>query len=131
MYHAQARIYLEAPPTEVWEYFSHYRNFDPLVVQMRSQDPCRWKLRGSMDDPLEKASVLRWHSQGGLVHTRGLIWVWQKGSGSMIQVYIEYTLPGGAMGQTAVNLFDNPQRMLDYQLEQLVLNFGKRPTIQM
>lgn len=133
MYTAEASVKVDASQQEAWEYVSNYQNFDQFMsnvreVRMKDGNISEWHLSGPLGIPVsweavtktfEPPSTLAWQSLEGSIKTHGFITVRPEDSGSRITVHIEYTPPGGAIGEAFASLFKDPQKMLEHDLEKL------------
>ena len=132
------RIRVDADQQTVWNYVSNYENFDQWMsdikeVRKLSGDESEWHLSGPLGIPVSwKATTsvteaprhLAWHSLEGSVDTKGFIKIEPDGSGSKITVHLEYSPPGGALGEVFASIFKNPQHMLERGLEDLSENLS-------
>ncbi|HEU4742799.1 MAG TPA: SRPBCC family protein [Meiothermus sp.] len=133
MYKAEASISVPADQQRVWDYISNYENFDQFMshvekVEMEDSRTSVWRLRGPLGIPVTWKAVtttmepprhLGWQSLEGSLKTHGYIQVMPEGSGSRVTVHVEYTPPGGAVGEAFASLFKDPQKMLEQDLEKL------------
>lgn len=133
MYVAEASVQVNAHQQEAWEYVSNYQNFDQFMsnvreVKMLDANTSEWHLSGPLGIPVswtavtktfDPPSTLAWQSLEGSIKTHGYITVKPEASGSRITVHIEYTPPGGAIGEAFASLFKDPQGMLEHDLEKL------------
>ncbi|PZA08877.1 MULTISPECIES: SRPBCC family protein [unclassified Meiothermus] len=133
MYKAEATTVVPADVGTVWSYISNYQNFDQFMshvekVTMLGDRTSEWRLRGPLGIPvtwkavttvMNPARELAWQSVEGSIKTQGHIRVEPEGEQTRIEVYVEYTPPGGAVGEAFASLFKNPQKMLEQDLENL------------
>ncbi|HEU4742836.1 MAG TPA: SRPBCC family protein [Meiothermus sp.] len=133
MYKAEASTIVPADIGTVWTYISNYQNFDQFMshvekVTMLGDRTSEWRLRGPLGIPvtwkavttvMNPARELAWQSVEGSIKTQGHIQVEPEGDHTRIEVCIEYTPPGGAVGEAFASLFKNPQKMLEHDLENL------------
>jgi uncharacterized membrane protein len=133
MYSAEASVYISSNPQTTWDYVSNYQNFDAFmsnVKRVKSLDDktSEWHLAGPLGIPVSWKAIttsfepprrLAWQSLEGSLETNGFISVTAEGSGSRVTVNVHYAPPGGAIGEAFAQLFKDPQKMLEHDLEKL------------
>jgi uncharacterized membrane protein len=132
----------------IWTQFEQFPRFMKNVEEVHYKGDTRqmhWRVKGPMGshvswdaeiDTLESNKVVSWHSvrdadvsQAGAVRFEPL-----DAQQTRVKVVIEYHPPAGMAGQVIANLFSNPQKMLEEDLnhfKQLAETVAQNPQLQM
>ena len=124
---------IDAPVERVysfWRDFTNFPRFMPNVEEVRPLNGDRlthWKVSGpagmtaewdaevTEDVPNEK---IAWAStEDSKVKTSGAVRFDARGEQTQIEVSLDYDPPGGAVGEAAAKLFENPSKQIDEALE--------------
>lgn len=141
MYTAQASIRVDASQQRTWDYVSNFGNFDAWMsdikeVKILPDAESEWHLGGPLGIPVSWKAIttaievprhLAWKSLEGDLQTSGFIKVEPDGTGSRITVNVEYIPPLGAIGEVFAEIFKDPQKMLEQNLEDLSHKLSKLP----
>jgi uncharacterized membrane protein len=133
MQRAERSIRVRAPATEVYRFWRRFENFPQFmehVEDVRSVDDGRtshWKLKGPMGSSVEfdaeitqdePGKTLAWSSTRGSMQTTGAVSFTDLGEYTEVHVVMQwYDPPGGAVGEALSKLIQDPEKMLQEDLE--------------
>ena len=132
MYKTDAKVTIDADVGTVWSYISDSQNFPRFLshiaqIEMLGEQTSRWTLRGPTGFPviwkvvsrISPAREIAWQSIEGAIKTIGSITTDPVDQGTCVTIHLEYTPPGGSIGQAFARLFKNPQQSLEQDLLRL------------
>ena len=134
MQRVEKSIRVNAPVEQVYNYWRNFENFPQFmehVEAVRSSDASgkmsRWKVKGPLGKSFEfDAELVRdepnkmigWNSRGGEIETSGAVTFTDTGDTTEIHVVMNYyDLPAGAVGEAASRVLQNPEKMLEEDLQ--------------
>ncbi len=129
-------IIVNAPVSQVFAFWKNFENFPRFMENIESihvtgPEMTHWKMKGPLGMSvewdakttyMEENKKISWQSTEGTIETHGAV-VFEsiEEDRTRITVGIEYTPPGGVIGETVAKLFNNP----DNQLEEDLMRFKK------
>lgn len=141
MYVATAGTWVALLPATVWPFVCDPTNLNRFlshIRQVRSQGDghWEWQLSGLLGIPIlwhTQATTwdserLVWESTRGPLKSKGWILVQPQNGGSCITVHLEYQPLGGALEEMFAQLFKDPQKILEDDLEKLRKILAPQPT---
>ena len=134
MQRAERSIRVRAKAADVYKFWRNFENFPQFmehVTEVRTLDSdgkrSHWKLKGPMGMNVEYDAELTqdvenqsigWSSTGGSMQTTGTVTFAEVDDYTEVHVVMQwYDTPGGALGEIASKLFQNPDEMLQEDLE--------------
>jgi uncharacterized membrane protein len=116
---------------QFWRDFANFPQFMEHVEEVRPIDPSgrltRWKLKGPLGTSVEYDAELTqdqpqrsigWNSRGGSLETTGAVTFTDLGDYTEVHVVMQwYDPPGGPVGEAASRLFQDPDKMLEEDLQ--------------
>ncbi len=124
-------IIVNAPISQVFEFWKNFENFPRFMeniesIQVIGPDLTHWKMKGPLGMTvewdakttyIEENKKIAWQSTEGTIETHGAV-VFHENTPEQtrVTVGIEYTPPGGALGEAAAKLFNNPDDQLEEDL---------------
>lgn len=125
---------MKAPASQVYQFWRNFENFPTFMenveeVRLLDSDGRRshWKLHGPMGKSVEYDAELTqdepnkaigWNSSGGDIETTGNVTFTEQDDNTLVHVIMQWTnTPGGALGEVASRLFQNPEQMLQEDLQ--------------
>lgn len=135
MQRVEKSIRVKAPASQVYEFWRNFENFPRFmdnVEEVRCLDStCRtshWKLHGPMGRSVEYDAEMTqdqpnqsigWNARGGDLNTSGTVTFTEQGDGmTMVHVLMQWAdPPGGALGEAASRMLQNPYEMLEEDLQ--------------
>ena len=135
MQRAERSIRVNAPVHKVYEYWHNFENFPRFMehvqaVQVRGGNKklTHWTIKGPLgttweyDAELtrdEPGKEIAWNSTGGDFETSGTVTFRQVAADTTeVHVLMQwYDTPGGAVGEAASRTFQNPEKMLEEDLQ--------------
>lgn len=132
MYKTEAEVVIEADVGTVWSYVSDSQNFPQFLshiahIEMLGDQTSRWTLKAPTGFPVSWKAVSRinpareiaWQSTEGAIKTSGSITTDPVDQGTRVNLCLDYTPPGGAIGGAFAALFKNPGKTLGQDLLKL------------
>ena len=125
-------VIVNAPIDKVFTYWKNFENFPRFMnhlesVQVTGDKTSHWKSKGPFGThaewdaetlSVEENHKISWKSTGGNVETHGGVTFHDAGPNqTRVVVGIEYTPPGGALGEAAVRLFADPDSQIAEDLQ--------------
>jgi uncharacterized membrane protein len=134
MQRAERTVRVRAPVSEVYRFWRRFENFPQFmehVEEVRILDPegkrSHWKLKGPLGTSAEFDAELTqdipdrsigWNSTRGSMQSTGAVTFADLGEYTEVHVVMQwYDLPGGPAGEAASKLFQDPEQMLQEDLE--------------
>lgn len=134
MQRVEKTIRVNAPVEQVYTFWRNFQNFPQFmenVEEVRVTDAAgrmsHWKLKGPMGTSAEfDAELVRdepnrligWNSVGGSMQTSGTVTFTPVQDMTEVHVLMQwYDTPGGALGEAASKLLQNPEKMLEEDLQ--------------
>ena len=133
MQRVEKSIRVNAPVQQVYQYWRNFENFPSFmehVEDVRSTGDGRlshWKIKGPMGKSVEFDAELTkdepnktigWNSRGGDMETSGAVTFADVGDTTEVHVVMQwYDTPGGAVGEMASKVLQNPEKMLEEDLQ--------------
>jgi uncharacterized membrane protein len=134
MQRVERSIRVKAPAEQVYQFWRNFENFPRFMenveeVRLLSPDGRRshWKLRGPIGTHAEYDADLTqdepnraigWNSTDGEMKTSGNVSFTEQEDNTLVHVIMQWShTPGGAVGETASNVLQNPERMLEEDLQ--------------
>ena len=134
MQRAERSIRVRAKAADVYRFWRNFENFPQFmdhVEEVRKLDAdgkrTHWKLKGPMGMSVEYDAELTqdvenksigWNSTGGSMQTTGTVTFTDVEDYTEVHVLMQwYDTPGGAVGEVVSKLFQNPDEMLQEDLE--------------
>ena len=134
MQRVEKSVRVKAPLEQVYRYWRSFENFPSFmehVEEVRATGPSgrtsHWKLKGPMGKTVEYDAELTkdepnkligWNSTGGEVQTTGEVTFTPLDDNTEVHVVMQwYDLPGGPVGQVASTMLQNPDKMLEEDLQ--------------
>ena len=125
---------VDAPVDEVYRYWRNFTNFPHFMPNVQEVTPVgeddsrtHWKVDGPLGASAEwEAEIVEeipnekiaWKSvEGSRIDNAGVVRFDDRGEQTSIEVAIEYSPPGGAAGDAAAKLFENPEQQVEEALE--------------
>jgi uncharacterized membrane protein len=129
---ATATIWVPLAPSRVWPVVSDPTRFNQFMSHIRQVHPLgeavwEWQLGGLLGIPIiwqarvnaETEERIVWESTKGPLRTKGWTVLKAQGEGSIITLHLEYHPPAGVLQDMFAELFPEPQKMLEEDLEKL------------
>ncbi|MBV9169253.1 MAG: SRPBCC family protein [Chloroflexi bacterium] len=134
MQRVEKSIRVKAPVDQVYQFWRNFENFPTFMenveeVRLLTPDGRRshWKLNGPMGRKVEYDADLTqdepnraigWNSKGGNVSTSGNVTFTENQDNTLVHVIMQWAdVPGGAVGEAASRMFQNPEHMLEEDLQ--------------
>ena len=134
MQRIEKSIRVAAPASKVYEFWRNFENFPQFmsnVEQVRvlggNDRLSHWKLKGPLgtsaefDAELTKDEpnkMIGWNSTGGQMETTGAVTFAETDDNTDVHVVMQWTdPPGGAVGEAASKMLQNPEKMLEEDLQ--------------
>lgn len=134
MQRVEKSIRVNAPVDKVYQFWRSFDNFPQFmenVEEVRITDGSgrmsHWKVKGPLGKTFEfDAELVRdepnkmigWNSRGGDIETSGAVTFADVGAATEVHVVMNYyDLPGGAVGEAASRTLQNPEKMLEEDLQ--------------
>lgn len=116
---------------EYWRSFENFPNFMEHVEEVRSSGAggrmSHWKIKGPLGKTVEfdaeltkdePNKMIGWNSTGGDMGTSGVVTFSDTGATTEVHVVMQwYDPPGGAVGEAASKMLQNPDKMLEEDLQ--------------
>ncbi len=134
MQRAEKTIRVNAPAQKVYDYWRNFQNFPQFMEHVEEVRPVsgndkltHWKIKGPLgvtvefDAELTKDEpnrMMGWNSLGGDMGTSGAVTFNQLDENTEVHVVMQwFDPPGGAVGEAASRLLQNPEKMLEEDLQ--------------
>ena len=134
MQRAESSIRVAASAEDVYKFWRNFENFPQFmehVKEVRLLDPegkkSHWVLKGPLGVSVEYDAevakdepnkMIGWNSTGGEMGTSGAVTFAETGDNTEVHVVMQwYDPPGGAVGEAASKLLQNPEKMLEEDLQ--------------
>ena len=134
MQRVEKSIRVNAPVEKVYRYWRSFENFPSFmehVEAVRPTDPTgrmtHWKLKGPMGKTVEYDAelvkdepnrMIGWNSTSGDIQTTGEVTFTPMDDNSQVHVVMQwYDPPGGPVGEAASKMLQNPDKMLEKDLQ--------------
>jgi uncharacterized membrane protein len=133
MQRAERSIRVAAPVRTVYQFWRNFKNFPAFMEHVGEVRPVggddrltHWKIKGPLGTSVEFDAELTadepgkqigWNSRGGSMETSGVVTFTEIGGQTDVHVLMQwYDPPGGAVGEAASKLFQDPNTMLQEDL---------------
>jgi uncharacterized membrane protein len=134
MQRVERSIRVKAPASQVYQFWRNFENFPRFmenVEDVKLLDPegrrSHWKLRGPMGTSVEydaeltqdeSNTAIGWNTSDGEMTTTGNVTFTEQEDNTLVHVIMQWAdPPGGAIGETASRVLQNPERMLEEDLQ--------------
>ena len=134
MQRVEKSIRVSAPVEQVYQYWRNFTNFPNFMENVEEVRPLagndrlsHWKIKGPLGKTVEFDSelvrdepnkMIGWNSTGGEMGTSGAVTFAETGDNTEVHVVMQwYDPPGGAVGEAASKLLQNPEKMLEEDLQ--------------
>ena len=134
MQRVERSIRVKAPASEVYEFWRNFENFPSFmehVEEVRCQDPScsrsHWRIEGPMGTTVEYDAemtqdepnrAIAWNSMGGSIDTTGQVTFTEQDDNTLVHVIMQWSRPpGGVVGEAASRVFQDPDKMLEEDLQ--------------
>jgi uncharacterized membrane protein len=131
---AEKSIRVKAPVEQVYQFWRDFENFPRFmenVEEVHGLDPerrrSRWKLRGPLGTSVEYEAELTqdvpnraigWKSIDGSMLTTGVVTFTSLNDNTEVHVIMQWAdVPGGPVGEAASRVLQNPENMLEEDLQ--------------
>jgi uncharacterized membrane protein len=127
-------IRVKAPASKVYEFWRNFQNFPSFMHNVEdvrvvggNDAMSHWKIKGPLGVSVEFDAQMTkdepnkqigWNSTGGTVETSGAVTFTELGDDTEVHVVMQYyDPPGGAVGEAASRVLQNPEAMLEEDLQ--------------
>ena len=134
MQRVEKSIRVKAPAAQVYQFWRNFENFPRFmehVEEVRCLDSncttSHWKLQGPLGKSVEYDAdltqdqpnqTISWNSSSGDIDTTGNVTFTEQESNTLVHVIMQWASPpGGALGDAIAKLFQNPESMLEEDLQ--------------
>jgi uncharacterized membrane protein len=134
MQRAEKTIRVSAPAQKVYEYWRNFQNFPQFMEHVEEVRPVsgndkltHWKINGPLGTSVEFDAELTqdvpnksigWNSRGGSMETSGVVTFTDVSDNTEIHVLMQwYDPPLGKVGEAVSRLFQDPEKMLEEDLQ--------------
>ena len=134
MQRVEKSIRVNAPVEQVYSYWRNFDNFSSFmehVEDVRATSPdgkrSHWKIKGPLGKSVEFDAemtkdepnrMIGWNSLGGDMGTSGAVTFNQLDENTEVHVVMQwFDPPGGAVGEAASRMLQNPEKMLEEDLQ--------------
>jgi uncharacterized membrane protein len=134
MQRVEKSIRVKAPAEQVYRYWRNFENFPRFmdnVEEVRVSGPDKrmshWKIKGPLGTNVEFDAELTqdepnksigWNSRDGSMGTSGNVTFTQTADNTLVHVVMQwYDTPAGAVGEAASRVLQNPEHMLEEDLQ--------------
>ena len=134
MQRAEKTIRVNAPAEKVYQYWRNFQNFPQFMEHVEEVRPVsgndkltHWKIKGPLGKSVEfdaeltkdePNKTLGWNSAGGEMGTSGAVTFAETGDNTEVHVVMQwFDPPGGAVGEVASKLLQDPEKMLEEDLQ--------------
>ena len=134
MQRVEKSIRVKAPASQVYAFWRNFENFPRFMdnveeVHCLDRD-CRrsyWKLRGPMGSSVgydaeliqdQPNTAVGWNARGGQIETTGTVTFTEQDDNTLVHVVMQWAdPPGGPVGEAASRVLQNPDTMLQEDLQ--------------
>jgi uncharacterized membrane protein len=133
MQRVEKSIRVNAPAMTVYEFWRNFENFpqfmehvEEVKVVSGNDRMSHWKLKGPLGTTAEfdaelvtdePGKQIGWNSSGGSMESSGVVTFAETDGSTDVHVVMQwYDTPGGAVGEAASKLFQDPEKMLEEDL---------------
>ena len=134
MQRVEKSIRVKAPADQVYTFWRNFENFPRFMenveeVRLLDADGRRshWKIRGPLGKSVEydadltqdqPGRAIGWNSSGGQIQTTGTVNFTEQDDNTLVHVIMQWSdVPGGALGEAASRMLQNPEQMLEEDLQ--------------
>ena len=134
MQRVEKSIRVSAPVEKVYEYWRNFTNFPNFMANVEEVRPLagndklsHWKIKGPLGKSVEfdaeitkdePNKMIGWNSTGGEMGTSGAVTFAETGDNTEVHVVMQwFDPPGGPVGEAASRLLQNPEKMLEEDLQ--------------
>ncbi len=132
MQRVEKSIRVAAPVEEVYRFWRDFQNFPRFMenvedVRLTGDRMSHWKLKGPMGASVEYDAELTedepnksigWNSRGGSLESTGNVTFTPTGDNTLVHVVMQwYDPPAGPVGEAASRMLQNPDKMLEEDLQ--------------
>ena len=134
MQRAERSIRVNAPAQTVYQFWRNFENFprfmehvEEVTVVGANDRMSHWKLKGQLgmaaefDAELvtdEPGKQIGWNSRGGSMESSGVVTFAETNGGTDVHVVMQwYDPPGGAIGEAVAKMLQDPEKMLEEDLQ--------------
>lgn len=134
MQRIEKSIRVKAPASQVYQFWRNFENFPRFmesVEEVRLLDPegrrSHWKIHGPLGKSVEYDADLTqdepnraigWNSSDGDIGTTGNVTFTEHEDNTLVHVILQWAdVPGGAVGEAASRVLQNPEKMLEGDLQ--------------
>ena len=134
MQRAEKSIRVNAPADKVYQFWRNFENFPQFMEHVEevravgaNDRMSHWKIKGPLGKTVEFDAELvtdepgrqiGWNSRGGEMETSGAVTFTDLGADTEVHVVMQwYDTPGGAVGEAISRMFQNPEKMLEEDLQ--------------
>jgi uncharacterized membrane protein len=134
MQRAEKSIRVNAPSDKVYQFWRNFENFPQFMQHVEEVRPVgggdrmsHWKIKGPLGKTVEfdaelvtdePGKQIGWNSRGGEMETSGAVTFTDLGADTEVHVVMQwYDTPGGAVGEAISRMFQNPEKMLEEDLQ--------------
>jgi uncharacterized membrane protein len=127
-------IRVKAPAATVYNYWRNFENFPTFmtnVEEVQLLDPngrrSHWKIQGPLGRSVEYDAdltqdepdrAISWNSAGGEINTTGNVTFTEQDDNTLVHVIMQWSdVPAGAAGELASRVLQNPETMLEEDLQ--------------
>ncbi len=134
MQRVEKSIRVSAPVEQVYQYWRNFTNFPNFMENVEEVRPLagndrlsHWKIKGPLGKTVEFDSelvrdepnkMIGWNSTGGEMGTSGAVTFAETGDNTEVHVVMQwYDPPAGRIGEALSRLLQNPDKMLEEDLQ--------------
>lgn len=124
-------VTVKAPVSEVFTFWRNFENFPRFMENIESikvigPDESHWESKGPLGKTIawdakttsvQENKKISWQSTSGTIETHGSVTFEEAGDNqTKVTVGLEYTPPGGIIGEAVAKMFSNPDTQLETDL---------------
>jgi len=134
MQRAEKSIRVNAPVEKVYQFWRNFENFPQFMEHVEEVHAVggndrlsHWKIKGPLGKTVEfdaemtqnqPGKQIGWNSRGGSMETSGVVTFTEVDGVTDVHVLIQwYDTPGGAVGEAVSRMFQDPEQMLEEDLQ--------------
>ena len=134
MQRAEKSIRVNAPAQQVYQFWRNFGNFPQFMEHVEevhtvggNDRMSHWKIKGPFGKSVEFDSEMTkdepgkeigWNSRGGDMETSGVVTFQEIGGVTEVHVLMQwYDPPGGVVGEAVSRMFQDPEKMLEEDLQ--------------